>query len=305
MVEIKKKNSHSKRPVRIRYFLKIIHIHFYIIVCFIICHFAQDLLADIDTKQAKAIKEEENMAKGKATVSSSTPEEKTTSSDTSPSKPKGGRRLVIQEVEGSDSEDDQWEDAKEEVAKDTKVSTKTDGSDLVNGIDSTKRKADEIGSPTSSVDESKVPHQKKHDPDVIRNIPYEETQPVKNGKPDESDGGCVSRPAQVVEDEHKKHESENSKPAEETPSSNVAPESAHVNGVKDVITTEASTEETTSVPPPAPRVERSLPSDVVRVKDKALELYKAGQYGEARDKFTQAINKLLPGKSRQYYEICS
>ncbi|XP_072042078.1 sperm-associated antigen 1-like isoform X2 [Amphiura filiformis] len=248
---------------------------------------AKDLLADLDAKEAKAKKKQENLEKAASTS-------KPGQNSASPSSPtKGGRRLIIEEVEGSESEEEQWEDAHEEVVKETKSKQNGEdrGSKLVNGVGTTEPKVEHI-LPTNSAQESQVP-QTKNEPEIIRNIPYEEeskpcvneeekTKPCVNGESDEVDGGCVSRPVQGddTEKDTQQNRLNSEKESQENQKQGHQSESPSVNGV----------------PPPAPRVDRPLPAAVVSMKDKALELYKAGQYGEARDKFTQAINKILPDK---------
>ena len=208
---------------------------------------------------------------------------------------------MIEEIEGSDESDEEWSDAKQDVSDDAKP--KAGGSNLVNGHGSKPEDEEEKFMPSVSTQDNQVPKKGGNDePEVIRNIPAEEIDSITGNK-DAVDGSCASRPVQNddASAEHDNQQNRLNSETEETSQSGKVTNAdrGRQNGASSAgnqTNMDEAKEAVASNPPPAPRKERPLPPVVVSMKDKALEFFKAGQYGEARDGFTQAIDRLLPGK---------
>lgn len=239
--------------------------------CDLLFVISQDLLADIHKEMKK-----QNKKQSSKEETDSNPPAKSAPPVTT-EKPKGGRRLVITEIEGSDeSEDDEWSDAKQEqtTPKNAKnADQQQQNGKLVNGnVESPSNKKGGKGAASESGKVKGRVHG------------------------DEVDGGCASR---MTDGKKTKSQNGKSKKSQVLDEKKQAPKNLDVSEQNAAVVTKDDTpiqppKET--VQPPKPKVERSLPPVMVALKDAALTLYKSGQYGEARDKFTQAIERITPGK---------
>ncbi|XP_070533194.1 sperm-associated antigen 1-like [Ptychodera flava] len=297
---------------------------------------AQELLAEIATEELKVKNQSKNESK------------------------ESGRRMVIQEVEGSDSSDDDSDDDDEDRKddKDTKEeitnsvpdnnATPSENTDLKNGkeqIDKSNenvqrtsgnnaegREQEEViawteedekalfGDDVGEKEES-AKDDDGEDSDVVmedltdtQNVSDESKVNVDFGsqerdenavnsetaaqavKQDETDGASKSKISHSKQKDLPKADVAQKQPQEaEVPSQPPKATAPSQPLEATAPSTPAVVEARSPSPPPPPP---PLPESVVILKNRGNELYKAGQYGEAIEKYSKAIDKLKPEKQQ-------
>ncbi|XP_071483672.1 sperm-associated antigen 1-like [Diadema antillarum] len=176
-----------------------------------------------------------------------------------------GRRLVIEEVEGEESGDEEEETSKKDES--TSKNARESGKKLEAGVDGEETKKENNDTNKSEGDGA---------------------PPSNNQEKDDSTemDGCVGSKNQPEEPP----KVESSQTSEESPKAGTDPSSGGA------VSEEAAPEPTKPAPPkPAP----PLPDAVVYLKDRGNEFFTKGQYGDACEQYGKAINKLE--KDREVY----
>nr|XP_006821052.1 PREDICTED: sperm-associated antigen 1-like [Saccoglossus kowalevskii] len=235
---------------------------------------AKELLADIVTEEAKSLKSKNKTKKDNKTS-------------------EGGKRLIIEEVEGSDSSDDDDDSFNnEKVTENKKNIPNGDIQEDVkeveqNGIKKSKPSCNDVG-PAS-------------EKDIWTEKDIDLKQEDKSGK---QFGNTISNNEEVIANDavdgmrHSKIEKkeQSNKLSKADKSNNIAEnviqskadcKEVAVAQKKEVVLVEKKEEATPAPPPPLP-----LPQNVMELKNKGNALFKAGQYGEAVECYTKAINVL-------------
>ena len=165
-----------------------------------------------------------------------------------------GRRMLIEETDGSSSESDEYEDAQE---------GNDDTAPMTNGYSEPQQV------PSEGNDESQTPSSKSSSQ---KNISDNRVKLSSDTKVD-SGAGDVSSLKQAEKD------IKSASPQKADTKNNASlPQKAEDNSL-----------------PPAPEPQLLLPPVVLKWKEEGGNLFKSGQYGEAAEMYTKAINKLLPG----------